>query len=118
MSIEGLYDTSFFTTRYSMTPSSGGGQVDDASGYLSGVPCRVVFMTGAEKIAYGKDSSDIYVNIFCDPCDLQETDSLYIDLFGYPAPQYCRIDSIENCYEYSNLHHLEVIAEVQKYGNS
>jgi hypothetical protein len=109
-----LYFTTFNTFRYDLAPSDAGGELEDEVPNLINQPCRIDELSGDEKVTFGKLSTDMLLTVYCDPCDIVETDKLVINITGYPANQFADIHMIEPVFGMIGLDHLEIVVEIKK----
>ncbi len=113
----GPFPNTFATRRYSFTGDGQGNYLDDpgsgtsgTSGvlFLSGVPCRVQALRGAEQLAYGRQGVDAKIRLFCNPVDVDETDRLYLNVPGYPLQAF-DVKFVEEVYGFAGVDHLEIL---------
>lgn len=89
----------------SRTVQSNGSFTETETLKLSQQQCRLVKIAGDE---VAKNEANKYYNqwrLFCNPLNIVETDYIYIDSVKYI------IRSIDPCYSFNILHHLEIILE-------
>lgn len=99
----------FNTYRYTFLSGDGqGGEINNSTLYLSGVAGRVEYLTGREKIGYGKEAVDADVMIYCSNVNIDEADRLFINTADYPN-QFFDIKLVNEVRGFGGIDHLEVL---------
>jgi hypothetical protein len=104
----GPINVTFNTFRFSFTPDGQGGFNNDSTLYLSGIQGRIEYLTGREKVEYGKEAVDCDVMIYCGNVNIDESDRIFMNTIDYPN-QYFDVKLVNEVRGFNGISHLEVL---------